>query len=873
MKLMAKPFRRREWTAIVCFFVFLSGVLLSFAEAQPVFYTVNRPFLDASSQYRSGARSIIDLNGIWEYSTDGETWGRVRVPSTYFERASVEFRREFSLPAGLSRNRAFYLSALGIHYYAEVYINGHLIGKHSGPGSFTLGIAERILKPGRNSIRIKASNYLKTFETVPGSERLWGVGNSGGIVKDIAVIATSPVWFASADFDCSLSRDGRAGKIRLKGVIATGAIAGLSSDSLSAPIRYGKTKIQYSIEVFDLQNGVSLTRSSPQFLEVESHRKYPVSIELQVPDIQAWSPSIPNRYGVRLKIHRGAILLDENSFQVGFKKIEVRKQAIFLNGKPITLKGFTYRVSSPRTGVSLSRDEMEQDVIYLKNIGANAIRILSSPVHPYFLTLCDQYGLLVFEDLPLFDVPTPLLSRGNIRSLTLSLYQDILASDRNHPSLTGIGLGSGYDPSDKPITECFPEIRKGGRVLLYAGFVSPPGDKDLENLDLVFFDIPFFHQHDVVEKLHEWNERKIKLPFIVGSLSYPVEVGNNNGYSDPSSSYAQAEFYRSLWPLLDELNAQGRFIDTYVDYITSCPIMITGGHDMRVASTGIVDMNREKRIAYDVLKALFNNERTPDLVIGSYDPPNPPVFIIIGILIILFFAVMFNLFRRFRENVFRSIRRSFNFFADIRDQRMISIFQTTVVGLLSSLSAALYTTGLLFYFRTNPTMDFLFTLVFPSSLKQYLIQAAWNPFLGIVIFSLIYFLLLLIATVIIKLFSLAVHRRLFLFDAYSVAMWSVIPFLLLAPFAMILHQLMELPFMPLVILAVFFVFHLWGFTRLLKGVAIVFDFRPVFAYLAGYFVLIVLKTYYLLSLNASTGLFAQIEYHFRSVSFWSQFLH
>lgn len=873
MKLMIKQVQRFNWTGFIFSLAFFATAIVSFAEAQPVFYAVSRSFLDAYSKYPSSTRSIIDLNGIWEYSVDGKNWSRVRIPSTYYERTAVEFRREFTLTSALLKNRAFYLSALGIHYYAEVFVNGRLVGKHSGPGSFTLGISENMLKPGRNSIRIRVNNFLKTFETVPGAEQLWGTGNSGGIVQDIAIVATSPVWAVSADFRCSLSRDRRSGTVHLNGVIATSRVDALASDSLSAPIQYGKTKVQYDIEVFDLQTGAVVTRSSPQLLKVESHRKYPVSMTLQVPEIQPWSPFIPNRYGIRLNIRRGRILLDEKIVLVGFKKIEVAENGIILNGNPITLQGFTYRVSSLNTGVSLSRDEMERDIIYLKNIGANAIRILSSPVHPYFLTLCDQYGLFVFEDLPLSHVPTPLLSQGNTRSLTLSLYRDILASDVNHPSLTGIGLGNGYDPSRGSITEYFPEIQKEESVLSYAGFVSPPGEKDVENLDLVFLDIPLFRRQDVVDILHEWKNREPKVPFIIGSLGYPVEIGNDNGMSDPLSSYAQAEFYRSLWPLLDELNVRGRFIDTYVDYVTSCPIMVTGGHDVNIASTGIVDAYRNKRIAYDVLKALFNDERTPDLVIGSYDAPNPPVFIIIGILIILFFAVMFNIFRRFRENVFRSIRRSFNFFADIRDQRMISLFQTTVVGLLSSLSAALYTTGLLFYFRTNVMMDYLFTFLIPSSLKQYLIQAAWDPVLGIVVFSLIYFTLLLVATVVIKLFSFAAHRRLFMFDAYSVAMWSVIPFLLLAPFAMILHQLMELSFLSVVVLAVFFLFHFWGFTRLLKGIAVVFDFRPTFAYLAGYFVMVVLTTYYLLSLNASTGLFAQIEYHFRGVTFWSQFLH
>ena len=111
---------------------------------------------------------------------------------------------------------------------------------------------------------------------------------------------------------------------------------------------------------------------------------------------------------------------------------------------------------------------------------------------------------------------------------------------------------------------------------------------------------------------------------------------------------------------------------------------------------------------------------------------------IIGILIILIFAVVYNLFRRFRENVSRSLMRPYNFFADVRDQRMLSIFQTSMVGFIGSLAAALLFANLLYFWRMNILVDHVISqFVHGGWLKEWLNYAAWNPLENILLTTLV----------------------------------------------------------------------------------------------------------------------------------------
>jgi hypothetical protein len=280
------------------------------------------------------------------------------------------------------------------------------------------------------------------------------------------------------------------------------------------------------------------------------------------------------------------------------------------------------------------------------------------------------------------------------------------------------------------------------------------------------------------------------------------------------------------------------------------------------ATAGIVDRYRQKRLSYDVLKASFNNEKPPVLVTGNFEEVHPVSFVVFGILAILLFAVVYNLFRRFRENVVRSFLRPYNFYADVRDQRMLSIFQTSMVGLLGSLSAALLFANLLYFWRMNILVEkAIAQLIHHTGLKQWINYAAWSPLENILLMTAMFFLLLILLAFLLRLGALMSRKKVFLFDAYSVSMWSVLPMIILAPFGMILYRVMEIPSLEIIAVVTYGVFHIWVISRILKGTAIVFDTRPIFFYLAGYVLLGAGTAAWLISLNGEYEIFAYLRYY------------
>jgi hypothetical protein len=83
---------------------------------------------------------------------------------------------------------------------------------------------------------------------------------------------------------------------------------------------------------------------------------------------------------------------------------------------------------------------------------------------------------------------------------------------------------------------------------------------------------------------------------------------------------------------------------------------------------------------------------------------------------------------------------------------------------------------------------------------------------------------------------------------------------MLAPLGLILYRLMESPVLEFLALAANIVFHVWIFSRLLKGTAIVLDVRPGIFYLGGYAVAIAAVVFWILSLNAEFETLAYLRY-------------
>jgi hypothetical protein len=841
-------------------------------KGQTTFFELHRGIIDEVGMgllAKSPTKSTIDLNGSWQYrENEDDPWREVAIPASYEGDRKFTFRRDFTVDPKLVHHSIFQFYALNIAGYCEIYVNDHFVGKHTGETSFGFKITPGIIRSGSNTISINVHNFLNINETIPLPEQLRSKKNYGGIVSDIAIIASGPVWVQESNIHADFSGEGRNGNISYQVILSSGQFTRMKSDSLGKALLSGKLNIDHYFEVFDPGTGQLLARSETRRVAVEADRAVLVEMRLDMSNVNLWSPESPFLYLIRQRTMLGGMLIDESYQQIGFRSFSIRESEFMLNGSPIFLHGVTYIEDSPFHGRSLSLDEMDRDVLLMKNLGANAVRIMSGTVHPYFLSLCDKYGLLVFQDLCI-ELPSPIvLGKPGLQLTAINNLREMVSRDNNHPSVVAWGIAQGVNGKMLGLESFFRNVVKnfqqGKKQLFFMSFSIPPTSAESDLFDFIAIDIFPSSKKQVVDLFDVLAQDRYEKPVLIGSLTYPVQIGNYNGHSDPRSIDAQGQFYLEIYSEILQRKFSGVFVHAFADWAVSQPLASSDLIQQFLSTAGIVDRFRQKRLAYDILKAKFNNEKPPIVSAGNYSEEHPATFVVFGILILLVFAVVYNLFRRFRENVLRSFLRPFNFYSDVRDQRMLSIFQTTVIGTIGSFSAALVLANIMYFYRMNFFYDIVVSLFIKTVwLKQWLNFAAWNPLSNIAVMAVLLFLVLLLYSFALKAVAFFSKKHLLLFDAYSVAMWSVLPMAFLAPFGTILNRLMGIPALSIITLLVFFGFNIWVISRLLKGTAIVLDVRPVFFYFAGFVLLFAALFTWLLSMDTQYETFSYLQFYFR----------
>ncbi len=111
---------------------------------------------------------------------------------------------------------------------------------------------------------------------------------------------------------------------------------------------------------------------------------------------KTWTAETPHLYDL--------IVTSKASFvpiRVGFRHIEIKDGLILLNGKNIFFNGVNRHDFNPKTGVTVTKEQIKEDIILMKQNNMNAVRTAHYPNHPYLYDLCDEYGLYVIDETDL----------------------------------------------------------------------------------------------------------------------------------------------------------------------------------------------------------------------------------------------------------------------------------------------------------------------------------------------------------------------------------------------------------------------------------------------------------------------------------------
>lgn len=817
-------------------------------------------------------RTVIDLSGPWQVIEDGEAVGTMDLPSSRKNDGMITLRRSVKIDKNTLHSRAWSIQFLGVSHEVDLKVNGRPVMRYPGGSApFVARIPDRILTPGSNDIELTISkggdlgNIVHRFAPYAQQQPL-------GVFRELFLVGTPQVWTSEVITSTAFS-SGQS----MATVVATAVINGANVDRLAGTVtsdeamRQGSISVGVEATIRRIATNEVVARTGPQTASIERARSTKMRFDLSVANPSLWTPTNPTLYEIEIRITHNGSLVDTYSSSIGFRSIRVGTteggRRLFLNDSLIFISGASYVEEYPRQGATLSYRQMEYDVAMLKTLGVNVVRFNHHAPHPYLLHLCDRYGIMTLIELDAVGVPKGLINEEEI-SAQLRNRADMLAGYvGNHPSVIGCGLSDLLEEGAEQTSTLHAELAKIFRTrstgLIYKVIAGGQVSKTSEGgFDLIVLRMNTQRDRLRMDAILEEAERVIRTAAVLTSIGTVVSPANMNGFSDPLSNEAQAIVIRDGYQSAKFHGLAGCLVETFNDHSLELPTMLVDHYDPFVRTSGMVDVWRQPRVSYAMYKSLINEEKEPLLQAREYDNSTPLTFIATGLVLALILAFLVNRSRRFREYFARSIIRPYNFYADIRDQRILSVVQTMLLGLVVASSIGLVLAALLYFLRIDPAVEYLLHLLTPSTTVYELVRfIAWRPALAVIVMSLLVFAVLILSSTLLRIGGMFIKGRILYRDTLTIVVWSAVPLLALLPIGVGLYQVLSTDAMsswiPLIVIAS----AAWTVFRILRATSVVFDAPALIVYGLGVGVI-------LLFLGVAIGLWAYLYSGFEFLQYY-----
>ncbi|XP_065839952.1 beta-glucuronidase-like [Oscarella lobularis] len=197
---------------------------------------------------------------------------------------------------------------------------------------------------------------------------------------------------------------------------------------------HSTTKLPDSISV-DLQFDTDETPSS--HTAEESKGSYTI-IARTVQNHKLWSPKSPSMHTLHVVLHDSN---DSIVVRFGLRDVQPCKDnktgsmSICINGEPTKLLGFSKHDTHPTFGMSLPDNQLLFDVQLLRQMGGNYFRLVHYPHNPHLLDMCDELGILLWQETLGWGLSESTLTNPDIQKDLLYELDEMVNNTFNHPSV------------------------------------------------------------------------------------------------------------------------------------------------------------------------------------------------------------------------------------------------------------------------------------------------------------------------------------------------------------------------------------------------------------------------------------------------------
>ncbi len=413
-------------------------VLLAVLLIQPVF----GKGIPAATNSGSSPRIVLQLNTGWLFSpgipenaetitADESSFRPVCLPHTVLPvtHESIDtssfamlswYRKHFTLPSA-AHGKRIRIAFEGISKAATVYCNGKKAGEYRGAYTpFTCDITDLVRSAGDNVLAVKVDSRQRTDIPPEGKDVDYLL--FGGIVRDVALVATDPLAIDRMYASTDSSRNGTVAVtvrvINTDTIERSGTLKCTLVDSTGVPV----ATVTWPVSAFPEAVKEYKTVLGPVFRP------------------HWWHPDHPYLYRIVTEIADVGKKVDSCSEHFGMRTIAFsRTDGVFrLNGKPFRLRGLNRHETFPFIGRAAANRLQRRDADILKfSLGCNVVRCSHYPQDPAFLDRCDEIGLLVLEEIAGWN----WVSRK--KKWLAAAYDNLTAMvlrDRNRPSVISFGV-------------------------------------------------------------------------------------------------------------------------------------------------------------------------------------------------------------------------------------------------------------------------------------------------------------------------------------------------------------------------------------------------------------------------------------------------
>ncbi|MCW3051479.1 MAG: hypothetical protein JWN14_649, partial [Chthonomonadales bacterium] len=384
-------------------------------------------------------RMSLSLDGEWSFQFGAEEAAQpilvpapweVQRPDLRGKAGTAIYERTFTVPADYAGKRVL-IRFGAVDYFAEVWINGTLVGTHEGGYTpFQFAIDHALIGFGPDTVqtvRVRVTDAAKEGDTtlpdgtplkfaeIPHGKQSWYT-SVGGIWQSVTVEVRALTHIVRAAFHPDIDAGMATAHLTLAGLPTTLGPNWQVRLTLTPP---HSTTPRPPIEI------------PLEGLAVHDGDYWQLTARFDVRDALLWSPETPHLYTVTVTLEESDTAYDTLTTRFGMRKVETRNGHVWLNHRPIFLAGTLDQAFYPKTTYTPpSREYLRDQFVKAKEMGLNLMRChIKVPTEEY-LELCDELGLLVWYELPNGD----RLSTS-FRERAWETWQAMWERDVNHPCI------------------------------------------------------------------------------------------------------------------------------------------------------------------------------------------------------------------------------------------------------------------------------------------------------------------------------------------------------------------------------------------------------------------------------------------------------